>query len=369
MQDRIVMLADLDYFYAQCEEVRNPALRKKPVVICVYSGRTEDSGVVSTANYIARSYGVGPGIPIYAAKRKLKEKDAVFLPVDHIFYSLVSERVMTILKGHTDLFEQVGIDEAYLEVSNKVMGELDHAVELAKMIKTEIRSREGLTCSIGIGPNKLIAKMAADFTKPDGLTLVGLGQVQQFLFPLEISRLIGVGKRTSEKMQTLGISTIGDLARYDLGQLMNVFGRRLGRYFHDASNGIDYRPVKAKEQLQSISRISTLKEDTRDLETIEEKIEGLCDQIGDMVLREDLLFRSIGITFVANDLSIHSRSRTLQAPTNQLRVLKKIARDLIRRFLNESEIIPRRVGVRVANLKRRHGIQVRLMDPESNRAG
>jgi DNA polymerase IV (DinB-like DNA polymerase) len=122
LEIRTILLVDLDYFFAQCEELRNPTLKSRPVVVCVYSGRSEDSGAVSTANYIARKYGVKSGIPIFLAKKKLQNADAVFLPVDHAFYEEISDRIMQILRGYADLFEQVGIDEAYLDVTKKTQG-------------------------------------------------------------------------------------------------------------------------------------------------------------------------------------------------------------------------------------------------------
>jgi DNA polymerase IV (DinB-like DNA polymerase) len=181
------MLVDLDYFYAQCEETRNPSIRGKAVVVSVYSGRTEDSGVVSTANYLAREYGVRSGIPISVAKNRLRDADAVFLPVDHSFYGEVSEKVMTVLRGYADRFERVGIDEAYLDVTERARGDFATAAEIARSTKKEIHSQLGLTCSIGIGPNRLVAKIAADANKPDGLTVVEPGALQEFRSLVESS--------------------------------------------------------------------------------------------------------------------------------------------------------------------------------------
>lgn len=349
MQTRVIMLVDLDYFFAQCEERRNPSLRDKPVVVCVYSGRSEDSGVVSTANYKAREYGVTSGIPIFLAKKKLKKKDAVFLPVDREFYEEVSEEIMRILRGHADFFEQVGIDEAYLDVSQKVKESFEEAEELAQEMKEEVKDQQGLTCSIGIGPNKLVAKIAADIQKPDGLTIIKPGKVEDFLYPLPCSRLVGVGRKTRQKMQTLGIETIGDLARYDVQRLIEVFGKKLGIYFHSASNGVDDEPVRERGAVESLSRISTLKEDTRDLKVILEKTNHLCEELHAKLMQRGLSFRSIGIVAVMTDMSVGSRSKTLEGSTNELGVLKKISQDLFEKFLNESELEVRRVGVKVSN--------------------
>ena len=199
MQTRIVMLVDLDYFYAQCEEIRNPTIKNKPVVVCVFSGRTKDSGVVSTANYVARKYGVYSGISILLAKKKLKDVDAVFLPVDTEFYKEISDKIMVTLRIHADRFEQVGIDEAYMDVTKRIKTNYSAAKELAEIIKHEVFILQKLTCSIGIGPNKLVAKIAADIKKPDGLTMVRPGGVRSFLSPLSVRSLVGVGKKTEKK--------------------------------------------------------------------------------------------------------------------------------------------------------------------------
>jgi len=349
LQARVIMLVDLDYFFAHCEEKRNPSLKDKPVVVCVYSGRSEDSGAVSTANYIARKYGVKSGIPISLAKKKLKNKDAIFLPVDHKFYEEVSEKIMRILRSYTDRFEQVGIDEAYLDVSQKVKGNFEETKELAQKIKKEIKAQQKLTCSIGIGPNKLVAKIAADVQKPDGLTVVKPEQVESFLSSLPVSRLIGVGRKTKKKMQTLGIRTIGDLAKYDVQRLIEVFGKKLGTYFHKASIGIDDEPVQERGEVESISRISTLKEDTRDLKVILEKTNQLCDEVHAKLLQRGLSFKSVGIVAVMTDMSIHSRSKTFESPTVELEVFKKTVKELFEKLLSGSELEARRVGVKVSN--------------------
>jgi len=369
LQARVIMLVDLDYFFAQCEERRNPSLKDKPVVVCVYSGRSEDSGAVSTANYIARKYGVTSGIPIFLAKKKLKKKGAVFLPVDHEFYGEVSEEIMRILRTHADVFEQVGVDEAYLDVSRKVKGSLEEAKRLAQKIKEEVKAQQKLTCSIGIGPNKLVAKIAADIQKPDGLTIVKPEQIESFLSPLPISRLIGVGRKTKKKMQTLGIRTIGDLAKYDVKRLIEVFGKKLGIYFHNASIGVDYEPVQERGEAESISRISTLKEDTRDLKVILEKTNQLCDEVHAKLVQRELGFRSVGIVAVMTDISVRSRSKTLENPTNELEVLKKTAKELFEKFLKEVELEARRVGVKVSNFVKQQKRQKQItnfIEPPKN---
>jgi DNA polymerase IV (DinB-like DNA polymerase) len=345
---RVVMLMDLDYFFAQCEEVKNPSIKDKPVVVCVYSGRSEDSGAVSTANYIARKYGVKSGIPIFLAKKKLEGTDGVFLPVNFELYEEVSEKIMNILRSYADRFEQVGIDEAYLDVSQRIRGDFDKARELAQKIKEDIRVQQKITCSIGIAPNKLVAKIAADSQKPDGLTTVKPEDVQSFLSPLPVNRLIGVGRKTEKKMQALGITTIGDLANYEAQRLIEVFGKTIGVYFHNAARGIDDAPVQERGEAESISRISTLKQNTRDLEAILEKTNQLCDEVHGELVQRKLSFRQVGIVAISRDMSVHSRSKTFERPTDDSVTLKKTVKELFENFLQGADLEVRRVGVKVS---------------------
>jgi DNA polymerase IV (DinB-like DNA polymerase) len=357
------MLVDLDYFYAQCEERRNPSIKGKPVVVCVYSGRSEDSGAVATANYVARKYGVKSGIPISLAKKRLREvPDAVFLPIDREFYEEVSERIMQILRGYADNFEQVGIDEAYLEVTAKVDGRFDGAATLATTIKNEVKKREGITCSIGVGPNKLIAKIGSDIKKPDGLTVVEPAQIEDFLSPLPVDRILGIGSKTTKKMNAMGIKTIGDLSRYSVQTLVQVFGKNLGTYYHNASLGIDDAPVQEREEVESISRIATLKENTRDLVVVLEKVNRLSEEVHERLVEHGLTCKSVGIVAIMTDLTAQSRSKTLDTPTDSLNIIQSTVKVLFEGFLRQSEKDVRRVGVRVSNLSRPHKIQEQLTD-------
>jgi DNA polymerase IV (DinB-like DNA polymerase) len=343
------MLVDLDYFFAQCEELRNPVLKDKSVVVGVYSGRTEDSGAVSTANYVARKFGVKSGIPLFLAKKKLEGAEAVFLPVDYEFYRQISDRIMQTLKGYVDCFEQVGIDEAYLDVTQKVQGSFEAAGDLAQKMKDDVKNQQSITFSVGVGPNKLVAKIACDNQKPNGLTMVKPEEVERFLSPLPVDRLIGVGRKIAQKMDALGIKTIGDLARYDVQRLVEIFGKTLGVYFHNAANGIDNEPVQETGEAESISRISTLKENTRDLTLILEKTSQLIEGVHKELAERNLGFKQAGIIAIMTDLSVRSRSQTLEKPTNDIDVLRRIVRELFEKFLGESELEIRRVGVKVSH--------------------
>ncbi len=349
VQNRVVMLVDLDYFFAQCEELRNPALKDKPVVVGMYSGRTADSGAVSTANYVAREHGVKSGIPLFLAKKRLESTDAVFLPVDYEFYEGISDRIMGVLRGYADFFEQVGIDEAYLDVTERVHGSFEAAAVLAQEIKGAVKSQVGIVFSVGVGPNKLVAKIACDSRKPNGLTIVKPEEVAGFLAPLPVDRLLGVGKKMSVKMDALGIKTVGALAGFDVQRLVEVFGKTLGVYFHNAANGVDDEPVRESGEAESISRIATLKENTRDLAVIMEKADALVEDILKEAVQKNISFKQIAIIAVMADLSVRSRSQTLEKPTSDGEILRKTVRELFEKYLDESDLEIRRVGVKISH--------------------
>ncbi len=349
---RIIMHADLDYFYAQCEVLRKPGLKGKPVVICVYSGRSGDSGAVGTASYEARKLGIKSGIPISAAKSLAeKDKNTAFLPVDMEYYRSVSERVMEILEAHADSFEQVSVDEAYLDVSSS--GSFASAAELAEEIKKEISKKESLTCSIGIGPNKLVAKMAAGVNKPDGLFSVEPGDVKDFLSPLHVKELFTVGPKTEEALSKPGIKTIGQLAAFDISKLKELLGEKKAEQLHHFASGIDERPVEQGER-QQISKLGTLPENTRELQKISEFIDFLCADLDKRINRSGVAFRNVSFIAIATDLSLSTRSRTLKDFTDSMRTAAEEAKNLAREFLEGNpKIILRRAGIRVADLKKK----------------
>jgi len=357
---RVIMLVDFDYFFAQCEELRNPALKDKPVVVGVYSGRTEDSGAVSTANYVARNYKVKSGIPLYLAKKRLKGTKAVFLPVDYSYYEQISDKIMQALRDYADGFQQVGIDEAYLDVTQKTQGSFKATTDLARKIKNDVKKQVGITVSVGAGPNKLVAKIAAGMQKPDGFTMIKPEGVECFLWPLPVNRLIGVGRKFTVKMAELGIKTIGDLARYDVQKLVETFGKKLGVYFHNAANGVDNEPVQETAAAESISRISTLKENSRDLTMVLEKTNKLIAEIHKDVVQRNVSFKQVGIIVITTDLSVRSRSKTLDTATNNVEVLRQAVRELFEKFLSEANIEIRRVGVKISNFSKEEREQKKL---------
>ncbi|MGY5139854.1 MAG: DNA polymerase IV [Candidatus Nitrosopumilus sp. Bin_571-38] len=356
METRVVFHIDFDYFYAQCEETRCPELKSKPVCVCVFSDRGGDSGAIATANYTARKYGVKSGIPIAFAKKRLEErKDAVFLPVDFDFYSEISEKAMEIMKESADIFEYVGRDEAYLDVTERVEGNFERANHLAQQIKNTIKDKIKLSCSIGISPNKLISKIASDFQKPDGLTTVSPEKVEVFLEQLKIRRIPGIGKKTEERFLEMNLETIQDLKKIDIFTLNKEFGRKTGSYIYNAVRGIDNEPVKEREARIQYSKITTLKKDSKDYQFLSENIIELCKEVHSVVKKNNQMFKSVGIHFVQSDLSNKSKSRMLRNPTASIEELEKIVDQLLKEALENQPITIRRLGVKVSELSEIQG--------------
>jgi DNA polymerase IV (archaeal DinB-like DNA polymerase) len=360
MQNRVIFLADFDYFFAQCEELRNPSIKDKPVVVGVYSGRTEENGAVSTSNYIARKFGVKSGLPLFMAKSKLEGSDAVFFHVDHEYYDEISNRIMNIFRTYATSLEQVSVDEAYLDVTDQVEGSFEKASAYAQKIKADVMQQVGISFTIGVGPNKLVAKIACDSQKPNGLTIVRPGEAKAFLGPLPVDRLLGVGKKTTVRMEQMGIKTISDLAKYDVQCLIEDFGKALGVYFHNAANAIDNDPVVEQGEAESISKIGTLKQDTHDLEFILQKTNELTDFVYKEVTAKGYSFKTISIYVVNVDLSSKSRAITLDQPAKDKETITHNVRMLFEKYLTEFPLEIRRVGVRVAGFSKEETKQKQL---------
>ena len=356
MNNRVVFHIDFDYFFAQCEEVRSPELKTRPVAVCVFSDRGGDSGAIATANYTAREYGVKSGLPIKFAKKRLEERtDAVFLPTDFEYYSDMSEKSMNVIKAFADIFEYVGKDEAYLDVTKKTEGDFNKASHLAQQIKNVVRDKVKLTCSIGISPNKLISKIASDYKKPDGLTVVSPERVENFLEQLKVREIPGIGKKTEEKLSEMKLETIGDLKSLDVFTLNQQFGRKTGTHIYNASRGIDEESVKEREPRIQFSKIMTLKNDSKEYDFLEEALKELCKELHSVVLKNNRLFKSVGIQFVQTDLSNKSKSKMLKNPTLSLEELEKNTKQLLWEALENQTMDIRRLGVKVSELSELEG--------------
>ena len=348
MEKRIVFHVDFDYFYAQCEEIRNSKIKGKCVAVCIFSDRGGDSGAIATANYNARKFGVKSGIPIMLAKNKLKEEDAVFLPADFDYYSDMSSKAMEIIEKYADVFEYVGRDEAYLDVTKKTEIDFHNAEHLAQQLKNEIRNDLKLTCSVGITPNKLLSKIASDYKKPDGLTTVKPEQVEEFLSPLKIREIPGIGKKTEDIFTQMNVHTIEELRRINIFDLNKIFGRKTGGYIFNSAKGIDTEIVKERPPTIQFSKIVTLKKNSKELGFLLENVMELCVQLNRIAIENNKMYRSIGIQFVNEDLSTKTKSRMLKNPVSNEDELKKVANQLLEEALVEQVMLVRRVGVRIS---------------------
>lgn len=352
---RIVMHVDFDYFFAQCEELRVPAIKNQPVIVCVFSGRTDDSGVVSTANYVARKYGVKSGIPIRAAKSKLAGvQDAQLLPLDMPYYKQVSERAMEIIKNHADIFEHTGIDECYLDVHEKTAGDFDSARQLAGQIKNELISHLQLSCSIGVAPNKMLAKVASDYVKPDGLTVVKPDESASFIGALEVGRIPGIGPKTRNRLAELGVTTARQLAGFDLFRLMDEFGKKTGAYIHNAAKGLDDEPVaESAGECKQLMHIVTLKKDATAASEVHGDLGEICRHVHELAERKGLAFRTVSVILILKDLENVTRSKTLKTHTQSYEVLHASARSILDEI--PINVGVRRLGVRVADFQDARG--------------
>jgi len=331
----------MDAFFAAVEQKRHPELRGKPVVIGG-AGDPTKRGVVSTASYEARKYGIHSAMPLRTAYRLCPE--AVFLPVDYDEYSRVSKIIKGILRSFTPLLEDVGIDEAFLDITDLNIGSEEVAREIKKKIKDELH----LTCSIGIAPNKLLAKIASDMKKPDGLTMVSEKDIERLIWPLPVRKLWGVGPKTEACLKDIGINTIGKLASKTLEELVADFGQSYGRYLYEASKGIDESPVVTHWEPKSMSREITFQTDTDNWQTIAKNLAELAQDVVDNMKQFGYKGKTITIKIRFSDFKTHTRAKTLDDFTDSIDIVRKAAFEALGRIELKKKV--RLIGIKVGRL-------------------
>ena len=346
--DRVIGHIDLDYFYAQVEEVENPSLKERPVVVCVFSGRSEDSGVVSTANYRARGLGVHSGMPIVLAKKKLEGKNAAMIKMVHEKYEVVSSRIMEDLTQKVDILEPTGIDEAFFDLTSSTSGDYAEAQKIAETIKESIFNNEHLTCSVGLGKSKVVAKLGSDIAKPGGLKVVKPENTMAFLSSLSVAKLYGVGPKTASALNEMGIKTVGELARIDSSALDQKLERKFGAYLLAAARGEDDDPVRAGLEPTQFSRIVTLKRDTRDPQEAFEQLAAGVEYVHGKVVSSGKSFRTITAIGILSDLSTKTKSKTFETPVNDAAILRENSSELFDELSKVVDKDFRRVGLRVS---------------------
>jgi len=351
-EERIVLHVDMDCFYASCERRREPELRGEPVVVGMGYEPGETVGAVATASYEAREYGVESAQAIGAALERLPRKadepenpDAGhYRPVDLDFYQDVGGDVKEILYELGDTVREVSIDEAYLDVTDRTAWEV--ADGFARHVKQRIAREVGVPASVGVAPDMSTAKLASDYDKPDGLVVVEPDEVREFLAPIDVADVHGIGPVRARELREMGIETAGDLADADPYELTERFGDR-GRDLYRRARGEDNRPVEPRGKPKSLSRESAFDGATDDFERVREQVATLAEAVADRAARKDAFYRTIGVKVVTPPYDVHTRAESLPGPVDDPDLVDDRTQDLLGEFEGESV---RKVGVRVSNL-------------------
>ena len=367
---------DMDAFYASVELLRYPQLKGLPVVIgggrrslddalltthanlplskialtrfarlADYTGR----GVITTATYAARQSGVGSAMGLMKAAKLCPQ--AILLPVDFVEYRRYSRAFKDIILDIAPQMEDRGIDEVYVDFTEVPGGQREGGRVLARLIQKTIFQQTGLTCSVGVAPNKLLAKMASEFNKPNGIAILFEGDLQTRIWPLACRKINGIGPKADAKLQGLGINNIGELAEKDMDWLIDAFGQKTGAWLFDAAHGIDTRPVVLSSEPVSISRETTFE---RDLHAVHNKIElsaiftRLCEQVAGDLLSKGYVGKTIGIKLRYDNFKSVTRDQTLSFYTDDAKVIRQTAGQCLKRVPLQQRL--RLLGVRVASL-------------------
>ena len=342
---RIIAHIDMNAFFASVEQLSHPEWKNEPVIVCVFSGRTADSGVVSSASYDARKLGVKAGMPIVQAKQLIPKGH--FVPVNHELYSKTSDQIFTQLFGFADAVEIASIDEAYADLSKKSQFDYNRAEQLLRQFQEKIKREFRLGCSIGLAPNKLVAKIASDFQKPDGFTSVQPDRVHEFLDSQPVKNLLGVGPKTQELLVEKNIHTIGELRRAGLNELVSWFGTARGNYFFHASRGIDASPLETNYEKQQRSSIWTLQRDTLEWNELKPLAQSHAQELWDETAAQGKFFTQISVIGIDIALKQTTRSTTLNVPCVSVEQLHMEMETLFHALLSSAPLPLRRMGVRV----------------------
>lgn len=334
----IIGMLDMDAFYVSVELRRRPELRGLPVIVAGSGPRA----VVTTASYEARRFGVASATPASRARRLCP--DGVFLAPDFAFYRDTSRGVMEIVRAHVETVEVVGLDEAYLELTG-----LPAPLATMRLLRGEIEQATGLACSIGLGPNKLVAKVASDAEKPRGFVVLTRQEACARFADAPCALVPGIGAKTAERLQADGIDTLGKLARTPLETLTARFGPRLGTELLRRSRFESDAPVTEQRKVISESRETTFDHDIADLARLESILDHLVQGLCEALVRQRRCGRTVGIKVRLDDFSTHTRARTLAEPVSSAERIGPVALDLLRRFAPPRPV--RLIGVRVAGLE------------------
>lgn len=313
----------MDAFYASIEQRDNPEYRGKP--IAVGGSPVGRGGVVATASYEARKFGVRSAMPSKRAQQLCK--DLIFVKPRFEVYKQVSLKVREIFRRYTDIIEPLSLDEAYLDVTEDKLN-IGSAIEIAKLIRQSIRDELQLTASAGISINKFVAKIASDINKPDGLTFIGPSRVEKFMETLPVEKFFGVGKVTAAKMKRLGLNTGADLKKLSENELVSHFGKS-GRFYYKIVRGIDDREVQPHRETKSIGAEDTFPEDLTTFDEMMFELQKIISVLHNRLIRHELKGRTITLKIKYHNFKIATRSRTLNEPTDEKRVIAETVSQLL----------------------------------------
>jgi len=353
-EQRWIIHLDLDAFFASVEELLRPEIRGKPVIV---GGSPEGRGVVSSASYAARAYGVRSAMPMARALRLCPS--AVRVAPRHRVYAEHSERVMDILRQYTPATEQISVDEAFLDVTgcDRLWGT---APEIARQIQRRVRDECGLPSSLGVATCKLVAKIACSNGKPRGLVTVPAGEEQAFMAPFPVENLWGVGVMIGERLRARGVARVGDLVSWSRQALEDTFGEAAG-WLYDAARGIDPSPVQPERMRKSISQERTFGEDVSDLEVLRRSLLGMSEHVTGALRRRHLVAQTVRLKLRYADFSTALRQSTLAQPTDQGQVVFDRVLDLFEQQWQPGRPV-RLLGVGVSGLLERGGYQLGLFE-------
>jgi nucleotidyltransferase/DNA polymerase involved in DNA repair len=359
MEARTILHVDMDAFFAAVEEREDPSLRGKPVVVGADPKGGQGRGVVSTANYQARKYGIGSAMPIGEAWRRCPT--AVFLPPNGKRYGEASRAIFEIFRRYTELVQGLSVDEAFLDVtgSRRLFGD---GPTIARAIKEAIREEQSLTASVGVAPSKYVAKVASDLEKPDGLVVVDPGEEAAFLAPLPIRHLWGAGPKAQQALRRIGCRTIGDVAALQPEVLERRLGSSMGRHFHRLSRGIDERLVHPGHERKSLGKERTFGEDVADRRVVERRLLGLCEGVAASLRRKGLAGTTVTVKLRFEGFETLTRRRTLDTPVDTVEALWPAARELFRAVDRPKRKV-RLIGVTVSGFDHAR-TQLGLFEPE-----
>ncbi len=346
MDKRIILCVDLDAFYPSIEQREHPEFKGKPVIVGADPKEGQGRGVVASSSYEAREFGVRSAMPISKAWGLCPQ--GIYVRPNFELYAKASHEIMSIIRKYSERFQQLSIDEAFLDITDKA-ADFEEAGKLADKIKNDILANQKVTCSAGIGPNKLIAKIASGHKKPYGTTLVKPEDVARFLNPLNVRKLIGIGPKTAAVLKEMGIETVEELSRFDAGKLVQIFGS-FGKRMHEMSLGVDEDEVSEDYEIKSIGREVTFENDVDKPDIVFGAVNELVDSFNEDVIASGAQFKTVNIKIRFENFETHTRAKTLEFYTDDKEIIKTTAKELMQPFLNAGRKV-RLIGVRVSGLK------------------